>query len=243
MQIIIDDVCEWLRKQLESSSKLGYVIGISGGKDSAVAAALAVRAVGCENVMGVPMPNGEQADIDDSIKVCESLGIDYRIIDIEKIYNDFILALGSISAPSKINISPRIRMTILYALAQHKHYLVLGTGNKSEKHIGYCTKWGDTACDVNPLGNFTTDEVINIGRVLGLPEKILTKPPSDGLCGLTDEDKIGFSYDVLNRYIKTGECNENRIKIKINKMHRINRHKLRVVPVFKPKYDINTNIH
>lgn len=232
---VMDEIVEWLAEAKERTGAKGFVVGISGGKDSSVAAALLKRAVGAENVLGVLMPNGEQPDIADSEDLCRLLGIRSITANIAGAYNGVISALGKEpGSHTKTNIPPRIRMTILYAAAQDRGYLVCGTGNASEKHIGYFTKWGDGAFDLNPLGNLDTDEVIAVGEAAGLPERFTRKPPSDGLCGKTDEENIGFTYGDLNRYIKTGECENQETKEKIDRMHAASEHKRRPAPVFEP---------
>lgn len=227
-------ICVFLRQHMEKARAKGYVVGVSGGKDSAVTAALLCKAVGKENVLGVLLPNGTQPDIYDSKLVCQHLGVNYKTIDISSAVTALISSLGmSINPHSAINVQPRIRMTMLYAIAHDRGYLVCGTGNLSERYIGYCTKWGDSACDVNPIGNLTTEEVVALGRYLGLPEKILSKAPADGLTGKSDEDNIGFTYKALNTYIRTGQCEDPKVRRKISRMHKHNRHKSVTIPICK----------
>lgn len=229
-----ENIIEWIKQYKTSSNTNGFVIGISGGKDSAVVASLLVQAVGKENVLGVMMPNGIQPDISDSEKVCSDLDIPNMVVNINDAYNGILSQLGEIHNPeTKINMAPRLRMTALYALAQERNYLVAGTGNKSEAYIGYCTKWGDTAHDFNPIANFTTEEVIAIGDYLGVTQSVVHKSPTDGLSGKTDEQKIGFSYDTLNTYINTGVCTDEATKQKIDAMHKSSRHKFEPIPNFK----------
>jgi len=232
---------EWIKNwfEKESGGAKGVVIGISGGKDSSVVAGLLCKAIGKDEVIGILMPNGEQKDIEDSKKICEFLKINYRVINIENVYNALINCIQSdngnsfeLSKHTKTNIAPRIRMTTLYTIGQELNFRVAGTGNASEKYVGYATKWGDTANDFNPIANFTTDEVVAIGKQLGLPIELMDKAPSDGLTGKTDEDNLGFSYATLNHYIKTGECEDEKIKAEIDKRHKYNNHKFTPIPVY-----------
>lgn len=229
---------DWFKN--ESGGAKGVVLGISGGKDSTVVAALLCKAIGKEKVLGVLMPNGEQKDINDSKRVCEFLQIDHKIVNIEQAYAGILNCIQNeditVSAHTKTNIPPRLRMTVLYAIAQEINYRVGGTGNYSEKYVGYCTKWGDMAHDFNPIGNFTTELVVAIGKELGLPVDLVEKPPQDGLSGKTDEDNMGFTYKAVNRYIETGECEDNATKEKIEKRHQYNLHKMNPIPVYKPSY-------
>ncbi len=233
---VTNDIIEWIKSEKEITNAKGFVLGISGGKDSAVVAGLLSKAIGKENVIGVMMPNGHQPDIEDSKLVCEHLGIVQKVFNINQAYEGIIAEMGNIkNAETKINIPPRLRMTAVYAIAQENGYLVCGTGNKSEEYIGYCTKWGDTAFDINPILNFTTDEVVAIGEYLGLPKEVINKAPSDGLSGMTDEQKNGFSYDVLNKYIRTGVCEDKEVKKKIDEKHKNSRHKFEKQPSFEYK--------
>lgn len=227
----IDWIKNWFQNY--SNNAKGVVIGISGGKDSAVVAKLCCESLGSEKVFGALMPNGVQSDINDSIELCKALGISYCEINIKDSYDELVSKISDISEDALINIAPRLRMATLYAIAQSKNYRVAGTGNLSEGYIGYCTKWGDMAHDFNPIANFTTEEVIAIGEHLGLPDNIIHKAPSDGLCGLTDEEKIGFTYEVLNKYIRTGICDNTEIREKIDKMHENSLHKFTAIPVYE----------
>ncbi len=233
---VTNNIIEWIKNEKTRTNAKGFVLGISGGKDSACVAALLCKAVGKENVIGVMMPNGHQPDIDDSKLVCDKLGFKAITLNINEAYNGVISQLGNIkNSETKINIPPRLRMTFLYAVAQENGYLVCGTGNKSEEYIGYCTKWGDSAFDINPILNFTTDEVVKIGEYLGLPKEVIHKDPSDGLSGMTDEKKIGFSYEVLNKYIRIGVCEDETTKNKIDDKHKNSRHKFEKQPSFEYK--------
>lgn len=234
---VTNEIVEWIREQKEITKANGFILGISGGKDSATVAGLLVKAVGKQNVIGVMMPNGSQTDIIDSIAVCEHLGIKNFTFNIAAAYDGMTSELDKImevkNKESKINISPRLRMTTLYAIAQEYGYLVCGTGNKSEAYIGYCTKWGDAACDLNPIADLTTDEVVAVGKYIGMPEEVVCKAPSDGLSGVSDEEKIGFTYKELNEYIETGICLNEETKNKIDLRHNASRHKFILPPIFK----------
>lgn len=233
-EIILEEMKEWIKRIKKETRCNGFAVGISGGKDSSVTAALLVESVGRNNVLGVLMPNGIQPDIEYSKDLCEYLQIPNITVNIEEAYKGILKAFGTpLNEASKINMAPRLRMTALYAAAQNRGYLVCGTGNLSEKYIGYFTKWGDGAFDLNVIGNLTTEEVIALGDALGLPEKFTRKTPSDGLSGKTDEEKIGFSYKILNEYIKTGVCQDEQIKAKIDAMHAAGRHKIIPPPVFE----------
>ena len=233
----------WLRNWfLENGKDCNAIIGISGGKDSTITAALCVEALGKDRVYGVMMPNGEQKDISDSIRVCELLDIKNTIVDIKKAVDaEKEIALAGIKDFDKneltnqtlINIPPRIRMTTLYAISQSMNGRVLNTCNLSEEWVGYSTRWGDSAGDVAPLANFTVSEVRKIGLELGLPHDLIYKIPSDGLCGKTDEDNLGFTYEVLDKYIRTGICDDSIVQASIDKKHFQNEFKLKPIPSFK----------
>lgn len=213
------------------------MIGISGGKDSTIAAALCVEALGKESVIGVLMPNGIQYDIQDSYKVVESLGINYHMVNI----GDTVFALTDqlegiihVSEQTRVNMPARIRMTTLYAIAQSlpNGGRVVNTCNRSEDFVGYSTKFGDSAGDFSPLANLMVHEVIQIGHELPIPVELVDKTPSDGLCGKTDEDNLGFTYAQLDDYITHGTCGIMSIDNKIEVMHRQNLHKLQPMPYF-----------
>lgn len=233
-QNCIQWIKDWFAK--ESGGAEGAVIGISGGKDSTVVAALLCRAIGKEQVLGIMMPNGMQKDIEDSIQVCKLLQIPNMTVNIEKAYSGVLTSVedGGITLTdhTKTNIAPRIRMLTLYAIGQEKGYRVAGTGNASERYVGYATKWGDMACDFNPIGEFLTEEVIAIGRELGLPEDLICKTPADGLTGKSDEDNLGFSYEQLNTFIKTGKVDDKGAEQKIKERHQYSLHKLRSIPMY-----------
>ncbi len=244
----VDDVCAWIRGYVENSIPgARVVIGISGGKDSSVAAALCARALGADRVVGVTMPDGVQPDIDDSRQLIEHLGIPHIEVNISKmttgfmdtfIENEAFKALTGkegLVGESKINMAPRVRMTTLYAVAQSLPGggLVVNTCNASEDYVGYSTKFGDAAGDFSPMSAFLVDEVLQLGEALGLPRNLTYKTPSDGLSGKSDEDKLGFTYEALGRYIETGICEDEAVKEKIDRLHVRNLHKLQPMPAFK----------
>lgn len=232
-----DDIILWIREWFEINGKgCNAIIGVSGGKDSSVAAALCVEALGKDRVYGVLMPNGEQADIDMSLMLVEHLGIDYCTINIKNSY-DALLAevtekLGAVTKDTTINLAPRIRMATLYAVCQSKNGRVVNTCNLSEDWVGYSTRYGDSAGDFSPLSMLCVREVKAIGRELGLPECLIEKVPIDGLCGQTDEEKLGFTYEALDRYIREGVMEDEATKARIDRLYAINRFKVRFMDVF-----------
>ena len=212
------------------------VIGISGGKDSSVVAALAVAAYGKENVVGVLMPDGIQPDIDYSNGLVEFLGIRHYVFNIQGGTGGILDEMARLgmkpSRQTTVNLPSRMRMVTLYAIAQSENAgIVLNTSNLSEDWVGYCTIYGDSAGAFSPLGMYTTEEVIALGRELGLPEKFLLKPPSDGLTGLTDEDNLGFSYHAVNEYIRTGKADPE-IRAQIDQKHAASRFKFETMPLY-----------
>lgn len=233
-----NDCVEWIRDWFEHNGKgCNAVIGISGGKDSSVVAALCVEALGAERVLGILMPQQHQSDIDDSYAVVNHLGIKHKVINIGPIVDMELLQLSmfgdmAITEQTKINLPPRIRMTTLYAISQSCNGRVACTDNLSESYIGYSTRWGDNVGDFCPLANLTSEEVVAVGDALGLPYELTHKTPSDGLCGKTDEDNFGFTYTVLNKYIRTGVCDDEEVKTKIDNMHQKNLFKLQPIPRF-----------
>ena len=228
----------WIRVWFEKNGRgCNAVIGISGGKDSSVCAALCVEALGRGRVIGVLMPNGTQSDISDSRQLVEHLGIQNVTINVADAVNAVHTQLKNVgievSSQSEINLPPRVRMSVLYAVSQSMNGRVINTCNLSEDWVGYSTRYGDSAGDVSLLGKLTVQEVKALGRELGLPKNLVEKTPSDGLCGSTDEQKLGFSYAVLDRYIREGICEDTQVKEKIDRLHRSNRFKLELMPVFE----------
>ena len=237
------ELLKWLRDWFEVNGKgCNAVLGISGGKDSTVTAALCVEALGKDRVIGVLMPNGEQKDISDSIRVCDLLEIRNVTANIKEavdaILNTLEAAGIEITEQAKINLPPRIRMSTLYAVSQSNNGRVINTCNLSEDWVGYSTRYGDSVGDVSPLSNLTVDEVKQLGIELGLPYDLVYKTPSDGLCGKTDEDNLGFTYDTLDKYIRTGICEDPAIKELIDRKHKINEFKLKLMPSYDPKIEV-----
>lgn len=231
---------EWVREWFENNGKgCNAVIGISGGKDSSVVAAVCVAALGKERVFGVLMPNGEQRDIDCSMRLVQHLDIPYAICNIKKSVDGVLGQMQEngieISRQTVINLPPRIRMSTLYAISQSKNGRVANTCNLSEDYVGYATRYGDGAGDFSPLGQLTVQEVKAIGKYLKLPIDLVEKVPSDGLTDRTDEDNLGFTYAVLDEYIRTGVCADESVKQKIDRLHRINEFKLKPIPSFPYK--------
>ena len=211
MTKLTETVIEWTRNYFETTNGTKAVIGISGGKDSSVAAAICVAALGKENVIGVEMPNGIQSDIDCSDKLINHLGIAKRVININTAFNSILTQIShEPSYNAKVNLPARLRMASLYAVAQmYPGARVVNTCNRSEDVVSYSTLWGDSVGDFSPFALLTTEEVIAIGDELGLPYELTHKTPSDGLCGKTDEDNLGFTYNELNKIIRTGEKTEH----------------------------------
>ena len=229
-------IINWLNEYKEATNCKGVVLGISGGKDSTVVAMLSTLVFGVDNVFGVIMPNGIQSDIDDAIKVCETLDITHIVVNIQDSYKSIVEQIKhvKISDKAKTNIPPRLRMTTLYAIAQTLGYRVIGTGNASERYIGWFTKYGDGGVDICPISNLTCTEVIHLGKELckefNLSESFITKQPADGLTGKSDEDNFGFSYYVLDNYIRNTLSESEKIKYEneinlIEKLHSISEHK------------------
>ena len=237
-----DQVVQWIRDWFDENGKgCNAVIGISGGKDSSVVAALCAEALGKDRVIGVTMPNGVQKDISDSMRLINHLGIRYCCVNIGDTYNALMAAvkeqLGTlgvdVSGQTTINMPPRLRMTTLYAISQSMNGRVANTCNLSEDWVGYSTRYGDAAGDFSPLGGLTVAEVKAIGKELGLPIDLVEKTPSDGLCGKSDEDNLGFTYAVLDRYIRTGQCDDPDIRALIDDKHAKNLFKLKPIPHFE----------
>ena len=236
VQLQLAGVLEWMSQQMAGCGGKTAVIGISGGKDSSVVAALCVEALGKERVIGVLMPCGQQHDIDMAQLLVNHLGIKHYTINIQGAVEAMKAAMPfDLSTQSRTNLPPRIRMTTLYAVAQSHNGRVANTCNLSEDWVGYSTRYGDAAGDFSPCSHLTVQEVKAIGRVLGLPEVLVEKVPIDGLCGKTDEENLGFRYAELDRYIRTGEIDDPEKKAKIDRLHRLNQFKLELMPAFQPE--------
>ena len=237
-KVLTDEVVKWVQDWFSDKPKDSKaVIGISGGKDSTVAAGVLCKALGKDRVIGVSMPNGTQPDMEDVDKVFNTLGIQKVKINIMDSFNSLVAQLMfndiALSVQGKENLPPRLRMASLYLVAQAQPTaaFVVNTCNASEDYVGYATKWGDNVGDFSPFMELTKTEVCAIGKELGLPEDLVNKTPSDGLCGMSDEDRFGFTYDYLDNLIRTGKTE---IDEKIMLMHNRNLHKdlLSVIPHF-----------
>ena len=233
-----EDIVQWIQDWFNKNGKgCNAVVAISGGKDSSVVAALCVRALGKERVIGVLMPNGEQSDIDCSKQLVAHLDIPYFVCNIKNSVDGAIESLRQagveLTRQTLINLPPRIRMATVYALSQSKNGRVANTCNLSEDWVGYSTRYGDAAGDFSPLGKLTVQEVKEVGKYLNLPVNLVEKVPSDGLSGKTDEDNLGFTYAVLDRYIRQGVCDDLETKARIDRLHALNEFKLKPIPCFE----------
>ena len=233
-----NDCVQFIKDFFEQNGKgCNAVIGISGGTDSSVVAALCVEALGKDRVFGVLMPQNTQSDIGFAHDLCNCLGIKNCVVDIGSTVDNLLNVIWArsgitISKQTEINLPPRIRMATLYAVSQSMNGRVANTCNLSEDWVGYSTRYGDSVGDFSPLSNITKTEVKEIGKALGLPDGLVYKVPSDGLCGKTDEDNLGFTYDVLDKYIRTGEIEDMDTKERIDSMHEKNLFKLQLMPSF-----------
>ena len=231
-----DGCVGWIRDFFEKNGPgCNAVVGISGGKDSSVTAALCAEALGKDRVIGVLMPNGEQSDIDMAKLLVDSLGIRSVVVNIKDAFDATVrnIPLG-LSVQSRINLAPRLRMATLYAVSQSCDGRVANTCNLSEDWVGYSTRYGDSVGDFSPLSHLTVQEVKAVGRLLGLPGALVDKAPSDGLTGKTDEDNLGFTYAELDRYIREGIIDDAAKKEKIDRLHAKNAFKLELMPSFDP---------
>ena len=231
-----DEIVQWIREFFEKNGPgCNAIVGISGGKDSSIVAALCCEALGKDRVIGVLMPCGVQADIDMAKLLVNHLGIKHYIINIEDAVNGLKAAMPfELSSQTKTNIPPRIRMTTLYAVGQSCNGRVANTCNLSEDWVGYSTRYGDQAGDFSPCSFVTVTEMRQIGRVLGLPDVLVDKVPIDGLCGKTDEENLGFTYEELDIYIRTGVMPDPEKKASIDRKHVMNQFKLEYMPCFRP---------
>ena len=236
-----NDCVDWIRDFFEKNGNgCNAVVGISGGKDSSVVAALCVEALGKDRVIGVLMPCGEQQDIDCAYSLVTHLGIKHYVVNIKDAVEGLKASLPddlALTEQTVNNIPPRVRMTTLYAVSQSCNGRVANTCNLSEDWVGYSTRYGDSVGDFSPLSRLTVNEVKQIGYVLGLPRELVDKTPIDGLCGKTDEDNLGFTYAELDKYIRTGEIEDEAKKASIDRKHRMNLFKLELMPCFEPNLD------
>lgn len=231
----------WIKEYFEDNPDGKAIIGISGGKDSTIAAALCVEALGADRVIGVLMPQGIQKDIKDSYDVCRYLDLEPFEVNIGAAYQRLAEeVLGDTLFPElppivTTNTPARLRMTVLYMVAGlFPNSRVVNTCNRSEDYVGYSTKYGDAAGDFSPLGNLTVREVLEIGDELGLPEHLVHKAPSDGMCGKTDEDNLGFTYEQLDDHILGTAAVDEEVVEKIERLHKATRHKYKPMPMFDP---------
>ncbi len=233
-----NDIVDWIRAFFNDCGPgCNAVVGISGGKDSSVTAALCTEALGADRVVGVLMPRGEQYDIDFSREVVNHLKIKSYVVNIKDAVDALFASVnagGLTPGPQAlVNTPARIRMSVLYAVAATVNGRVANTCNLSEDWVGYSTKFGDSAGDFSPLAQITVAEVRALGRALSLPAKIIEKVPEDGLSGKSDEENLGFTYAVLDKYIREGICEDATVRERIDKLHEANLHKLRFMPCFE----------
>ena len=232
-----NECVEWIKNFFEENGKgCNAIVGISGGKDSSIVAALCVEALGKDRVIGVLMPCGEQADISCSYKLVEHLGIKHFVINVKDSIDGLKGAFPEeieLTTQANTNIPPRIRMATLYAVSQCFNGRVANTCNLSEDWVGYSTRYGDAAGDFSPLGKLTVREVKAIGRELDLPDFLVEKIPADGLTDKTDEDNLGFTYAELDTYIRTGVIENQEHKARIDRLHALNEFKLKPIPCFE----------
>lgn len=241
-ETVIPDMLNWIKEYFEENGdeNTKAIVGISGGKDSTITAALLVKALGPDRVIGVLIPNGKQHDLQIAKDVCQHLGIWSEYFNIEDIYKSYCNTLAVLdpdyTEQIATNLPARIRMSILYAVAAKYHGRVANTCNLSEDYVGYSTKFGDGAGDFGLLKGLTVSEIIDIGLKLDLPEWMVKKVPEDGLSGKTDEDNLGFTYEALDKLILENEYPTMDIYEKIMKKHKASRHKEKPMPVYEHKY-------
>ena len=234
-----DECVQWIKNFFEESGNgCNAVVGISGGKDSSIVAALCVEALGKDRVIGVLMPCGVQHDIDMAELLVKHLGIKSYVVNIKAALDGITSAFDfELSEQSRVNLPPRLRMTTLYAVSQSFNGRVANTCNLSEDWVGYSTRYGDSVGDFSPCSHLTVTEMRQIGRALGLPSVLVDKVPIDGLCGKTDEENLGFSYEELDVYIRTGKINDLDKKENIDRRHKNNLFKLQLMPTFDPNIE------
>lgn len=232
-----DDLVIWLRERAQEAHAKGFIFGLSGGIDSAVVAGLAKR-VFPQNSLGLIMPcDSIDDDKNDALKIAKSLDLEVKVVDLTNTYNELLKA--SFTSENKLarsNIKPRLRMTTLYYYGQDLGYLVVGPSNGSEWYVGYSTKYGDSGADIYPIANILKTDIFKLAKALDLPDFIIEKKPSAGLWkGQSDESEMGFTYEVLDSYIRGEKIPEEEIKKKIDGMHDRSNHKRMPVPMFKIK--------
>ncbi|MBR0252948.1 MAG: NAD(+) synthase [Synergistaceae bacterium] len=236
MRNIINQCEEWLKNEISKANSSGIILGLSGGIDSSVLAAMAREALGRGGVLGVIMPcHSINEDENDAKLLAKELDINFMRVDLSKVFDALCSEINfDLNTLVKSNMKARLRMTTLYSIAQSKNLLVCGTSNKSEYYTGYFTKFGDSGSDLMPLANFLKREIREIAKILNVPEKIILKAPSAGLYkGQTDENDMGFTYEVLDEYLSTGQINDDKARERIDAMHRRSEHKRRPIPIFK----------
>jgi len=228
----VDNLVKWIREKTEDAGKKGIIYGLSGGIDSAVIAILSERAFPNSNMALILPCESLSSDIEDAMKIINKYNINYKNIDLTPIYNQLLSTMeNNDNKLAKANIKPRLRMIVLYYFANIFDYLVVGTGNKSEISIGYFTKYGDGGVDILPLGNTYKTEVKKIAGYLNIPEALINKPPSAGLWeNQTDEKEMGFSYEILDKFLATGDIKDKRIEKNILKMSQLSEHKRKLPP-------------
>ena len=236
MRNIINQCEQWLRDEISKANSSGIILGLSGGIDSSVLAAMAREALGREKVLGVIMPcHSISEDEDDARLLAKELDINFIRVDLSKVFDALCGEINfELNSLVKSNMKARLRMTTLYAIGQSRNLLVCGTSNRSEYETGYFTKYGDSGADLLPLVSFLKREIREIAKILNVPERIILKAPSAGLYeGQTDEKDMGFSYDVLDEYLATGKINDDKARERIEAMHSRSEHKRKPIPIFK----------
>ena len=240
MRNIIIQCEQWLRDQVKNAHASGIILGLSGGIDSSVLAALGRESLGREGVFGVIMPcHSINEDESDARLLAQKIDIDFMRVDLSETFDLLCKTINQahqeFNSLVKSNIKARLRMVTLYSLAQSKNLLVCGTSNKSEYETGYFTKFGDSGSDLMPLANFLKRDIREMAKILGVPEKIITKAPSAGLYeGQTDETDMGFTYEILDEYLASGKIDDLKAKERIDVMRRRSEHKRKPIPIFRP---------